>query len=108
MTKNTKSPVQKDVGQRGVRPHVGHSLVHDHHDKRREAEDEHHVDGADDGLPVLRVQSPRLLLVLAVVVLMMMMVAAQSIQDSVTIACGVSVTQPVRSTCAKRSHHDIK
>ncbi len=92
-----ESPVQEDVRQRRVRSHVWHSLVDDHHNEGREAEDEDHVDGADDGLPVLGVQSPRLLLVFAVVVLMIL-IAAQRVQHGIAIPRRFTVTQPVHST----------
>ena len=66
-------PVEENVWQRWVGAHVGNPLMHNDHDEGSEPEHEHHVDGAQRRLPVLRIQAPRLLLVLAIRVLVILL-----------------------------------
>lgn len=55
-------PVQKYVRQRWVRPHVRDALMNNDHDERSESKHKKDIDGTDDCLPHLRVQSARHLL----------------------------------------------
>lgn len=89
-------PVEENIRQRRVCAHVWHPLVHNDHDEGSEPKHKHHVDGAQNSLPVLGIQPPCLLLVLSVGVLVILLTHRRRV-SAVAVPARVAIAEPVQT-----------